>query len=223
MNGILNLVRCFEETRSLENRPQSDRPALRAGRVHVIQSVMEDLAAETSTVSSSACEAKERTEPSIRCILHRMLDLYPYKIQAPHQLLSADTGATQNFATWALTQMECNPQWLLHVMWTDEAHFSLHGDMNTQNSRIRLISNLLDYHSQPLHSSFVNYLLWVLQHLLFWGHFCFEEPCPVSGRNPYAVTLKRYLMLLHDHVVPALQERHALSVVTFMQDGAPLK
>ena len=68
--------------------------------------------------------------------MHRMLDLYPYKILALHQLLPADTNARQNFATWALTQIECNPQCLLNVMCTDEAHFLLDGYLNTQNSRI---------------------------------------------------------------------------------------
>ena len=72
--GILNLVRRLEETWSLEDH----------------QSVMEDLAAETSTGSCSAREAERRmgiSETSIRRILHGMLDLYLYKIQALHQLL----------------------------------------------------------------------------------------------------------------------------------------
>ena len=79
----------------------------------MVQSVMEDLAAEISTGSISARLAERRTripEPSIRRILNGILDLYPYKIQALHQLLQADTGGRQNIATWGLTHMECNPQ-----------------------------------------------------------------------------------------------------------------
>lgn len=223
LNGILNLVRRFEETGSLEDRPRSGRPALRADRVHVVESVMEDMAAETSTGSSSAREAQRRTgipEPSIRRILHGMLDLYPYKIQALHKLLPADTGARQNFATWALEQMQRNPQWLLNVMWTDEAHFSLHGDVNTQNSRIWATSNPREYQSQPLHSPHITVWCGFTASFIL-GPFFFEEHCPVSGWKTCTVNAERYLTLLRDHVVPALQERHALPVVTFMQDGAP--
>ena len=49
--------------------------------------------------------------------------------------------------------------------------------------------------------------------------FFFDEP--VSDKKTCVVTAERYLTLLRDHVVPALQERHALPVVIFMQDGAP--
>ena len=45
---------------SLEDRPRSVRPVLRAIREHVVQSVMEDLAIETSIGNSSALEAEKR-------------------------------------------------------------------------------------------------------------------------------------------------------------------
>ena len=56
-------------------------------RVHVVQKVKEDLAVETSMGSGSVLKVEKRTgipEPSIRRILHGMLDLYPYKILALH-------------------------------------------------------------------------------------------------------------------------------------------
>lgn len=43
----------------------------------------------------------------------------------------------------------------------------------------------------------------------------------MSGWKTCSVTAERYLTLLNDHVIPALQQRRALSSVTFMQDGAP--
>ena len=81
LKRILNLVRRFKETGNFEDRRRSGRPALRANRAHVVQSVIEDLTAETSTGSSSAHEVERRMgipEPLIRRILHGMLDLYPY-------------------------------------------------------------------------------------------------------------------------------------------------
>lgn len=223
LNGILNLVRRFEETGSLEDRPRSGRPSLSADRVHAVKSAMEKVAAETSTGSSSAREAGRITgipQSSIRRILHGILDLYPYKIQTLHQLVPADTGKRLKFATWALAQMDRDPQWLLNVMWTDEAHFSLHGDVNTQNSRIWATSNPREYQTKPMHSPRVT--VWCgFTAAFILGPFFFEESCPASGWKTCTVTAERYLTLLRNQVVPALQERHALPSVTFMQDGAP--
>ena len=72
MKGILSLVRRFEETGRLKDRPRSGRP-LRENRVHKIQSIMEDLDPEISTGSSIAHEAERRTgisKLSIPPILH---------------------------------------------------------------------------------------------------------------------------------------------------------
>ncbi|GIY65675.1 hypothetical protein CDAR_81831 [Caerostris darwini] len=52
------------------------------------------------------------------------------------------------------------PKWLLNIelkpteMWAShKAHISLHGDVNTQNSRTWVTSNPREYLSKPLHSS----------------------------------------------------------------------
>ncbi|GFW07264.1 hypothetical protein TNCV_3694571 [Trichonephila clavipes] len=38
------------------------------------------------------------------------------------------------FANWALLEFEENPHWLLSILWTDEAHFLLHGIVNIVKS-----------------------------------------------------------------------------------------
>ena len=63
---------------------------------------MEDLATETSTRSNSAYEAGKIMgipEQPICSLLHRVLNVYPHKIQAFHKLLPADTDTIQNSAT----------------------------------------------------------------------------------------------------------------------------
>ena len=65
LNWMLNLGRRFEGTRSLEDRPRSGRPALKAQCMHVIQSVMEDLAADTSTGSSNALGPEKERDSGI--------------------------------------------------------------------------------------------------------------------------------------------------------------
>lgn len=58
----LNLLRRFEETGALEDRPQSDiRPSLSADRVYVVESVIGKLATQTSTGSGNAHDAGKMT------------------------------------------------------------------------------------------------------------------------------------------------------------------
>ena len=48
--------------------------------------------------------------------------------------------------------MDLNPQWLLNNMWTNEAHFSRHSDVDTQNSRIQATLIIRAYLAKPLYS-----------------------------------------------------------------------
>ena len=66
MNGIPNLARRFEEIVSLEDNPRSGRPYLRTDRVHVVQRLMEYLAALTSK-GGIAVHMKLREEREFRC------------------------------------------------------------------------------------------------------------------------------------------------------------
>ncbi|GFT32392.1 uncharacterized protein TNCV_4484181 [Trichonephila clavipes] len=66
-------------------------------------------------------------------------------------------------------------------MWTDEAHCSLHGDVNNHNCRIWATSN-----PRP---------------------FFFETQCPVNGWITETVNSQRNLMLLWETVEPCLIQR----------------
>ncbi|GFY05082.1 uncharacterized protein TNCV_562141 [Trichonephila clavipes] len=95
---------------------------------------MEAIASEAASETSSAREAARRLglpPSSVRNILRRILQLYPYKLQSCHELLSAHTAQREAFAKWAFSKMEQDPTWLFNILWTDEAHFSLDGDVNT--------------------------------------------------------------------------------------------
>ena len=164
------------------------------------------MSVETSTGCSKALKAERRTrilKLSIRHIQHGILDLYPYKTQALHMLLPEDTDARQNFATWELAQMEFDSQWLLNFMWTDETHFSLHGDVNSQ---IWVTSNPREFDRwvEQSGSVFSSYDCLVWFYWVFYsGPFSFEEPSSASGRKTCSVTAKLYLTPLSDKVVPA--------------------
>ncbi|GFS68709.1 uncharacterized protein TNCV_1959131 [Trichonephila clavipes] len=183
---------------------------------------MEAIASEAASGTSSAREAARRLglpPSSVRNILRRILQLYPYKLQSCHELLPADTAQREAFAKWAFSKMEQDPAWVFNILWTDEAHFSLHGDVNNHNCRIWATSNPREYTQKPLHSPIVTAWCGFTGSFII-GPFFFETQFPVNGWITETVNAQRYLTLLRETVVPCLIQRGQISNVTFMQDGA---
>ncbi|GFV31619.1 DUF4817 domain-containing protein [Trichonephila clavipes] len=144
--GLLKHVKRFEETGKLEDRARAGRPCLKEARAPCIAVEMEAIASEAASGTSSAREATRRlglSPSSVRNILRRILQLYPY-MQSCHELLPADTAQREAFAKWAFSKMEQDPTWVFNILWTDEAHFSLHGDVNNHNCRIWATSNSIN-------------------------------------------------------------------------------
>ncbi|GFS74641.1 uncharacterized protein TNCV_3977861 [Trichonephila clavipes] len=76
-----------EETGKLEDRAQAGRPGLKEARAPCIAVEMEAIASEAASGTSSAREAARRLglpPSSVRNILRRLLQLYPYKLQSCH-------------------------------------------------------------------------------------------------------------------------------------------
>ncbi|GFS78317.1 uncharacterized protein TNCV_3172451 [Trichonephila clavipes] len=170
---------------------------------------MEAIASEAASGTSSAREAARRLglpPSSVRNILRRILQLYPYKLQSCHELLPADTAQREAFAKWAFSKMEQDPTWVFNILWTDEAHFSLHGDVNNHNCRIWATSNPREYTQKPLHSPKVT--AWCgFTGLFIIGPFFFKTQCPVNGWITETVNAQRYLTLLRETIVPCLIQR----------------
>ncbi|GFX08534.1 uncharacterized protein TNCV_4170331 [Trichonephila clavipes] len=107
---------------------------------------MEAIVSEAASGTSSAHEAARRLglpPSSVRNILRRILKVYPCKLPSCHELLPTDTAQREAFAKWAFSKMEQDPTWVFKILWTDVAHFSLHGDVNNNNCRIWVTSNPL--------------------------------------------------------------------------------
>ncbi|GFV51927.1 DUF4817 domain-containing protein [Trichonephila clavipes] len=220
--GLLKLVKSFEETGKLEDRARARRPCLKEARALCIAVEMEAIASEAASGTSSAREAARRLglpPSSVRNILRRILQLYPYKLQSCHELLPAVTAQREAFAKWAFSKMEQDPTWVFNILWTDEAHFSLHGDVNNHNCRIWATSNPREYTQKPLHSPKVTAWCGFTGSFII-GPFFFETQCSVNGWITETVNAQRYLTLLRETVVPCLIQRGEISNVTFMQDGA---
>ena len=69
-------------------------------------------------------------------ILRKIRNLYPYKLLFLQQLKTQDHAARFDFALNFLSRMQVDEYWPSHILWTDEAHFTSDGAVNTQNSRI---------------------------------------------------------------------------------------
>ncbi|GFV72373.1 uncharacterized protein TNCV_638351 [Trichonephila clavipes] len=121
--GLLKFVKRFEETGKLEDRARAGRPCLKQARAPCIAVEMEAIAFEAASGTYSAREAARRLglpPSSVRNILRRILQLYPYKLQSCHELLPAVTAQREAFAKWAFSKMEQDPTWVFNILWTDE-------------------------------------------------------------------------------------------------------
>ncbi|GFT74444.1 integrase catalytic domain-containing protein [Trichonephila clavipes] len=93
--SLLKLVKHFEKTGKLEDRARAGRPCLKEARTSCIAVEMEAIASEAAAGTNSAREAARRLglpPSSVRNILRRILQLYPYKLQSCHELLPAYTA-----------------------------------------------------------------------------------------------------------------------------------
>ncbi|GFW84156.1 DUF4817 domain-containing protein [Trichonephila clavipes] len=197
--GLLKLVKRFEKTGKLEDRARAGRPCLKEARAPCIAVEMEAIASEAASGTSSASEAARRLglpPSSVRNILRRILQLYPYKLQSCHGLLPAYTAQREAFAKWAFSKVEQVPTWVFNILWTDEkliSHF------------IMTLTTIIVAFGRPL---------------IHVRPFFFETQCPVNGWITETVNAQRYLTLLRETVVPCLIQRGQISNATFLQDRA---
>ncbi|GFS76091.1 DUF4817 domain-containing protein [Trichonephila clavipes] len=176
---------------------------------------METLTSESTAGTSSAWETGRSLglRPFwIRHILHGALNHYPYKLQSCHELLPSDTVEREAFARWALSIFKQDSCWVFNITWTDEAHFSFHGDVshtvstdNTHNCRIWRTSNSRVYTGKSLHSPKVTVCCGFIGSFII-GPLIFETQCPVNGWKTVTVNVQRYLTLLREKVAPCLEK-----------------
>ncbi|UYV76006.1 hypothetical protein LAZ67_13002109 [Cordylochernes scorpioides] len=58
------------------------------------------------------------------------------KIQRFHELKVSDFEKCQEFPAWVFWKINIDENWVLNILWTDQIHFSLNGQVITQNSHI---------------------------------------------------------------------------------------
>ncbi|GFW89292.1 uncharacterized protein TNCV_4934601 [Trichonephila clavipes] len=191
--AVARMISKFEATGCLDDRPRSGRPSTRRNAAETVKDEM---------------ETSGRT---LRC--------YLYKIHRHHELLPGDSVNRRAFAVWAFEKMAEDDDWLSNLLWTDEAHFTLRGSVNTHNCRILATENPRTVVETPLHDEKVT--VWVgYTTSTVIGPFFFEEMRD-SDFVTATVTGERYADMLQNHIIPSLVDKHLLERTIFMQDGAP--
>ena len=208
VQSISRLVAKFEESKSLHDLPKAGRPSKDNERLEVIENSLLSLQeANPHGHASSRSVAKQTGIPqsSVVRILAKM-GYHPYKLRLHQELLPADLPQRINFANWILR----NEESLKNIIWSDEAYFSLDGEVNRHNSVVWACENPNKIITKKLHSPKV--CVWMgfsAKHKL--QPFFFTEN----------VNQDNYTDLLHSHVVPQLKQKRIFRSTIFQHDGAP--
>ena len=129
----------------------------------------------------------------------------PYKPRKVHQLLPNDFETRFSFAERALNEVTFES-----VLWTDEAYFTLNGDVNSVRGSKWSPTPTKVLLEKPIHP----------QKVLVWCGFNSKfivDPFFVDG----TLNSAKYLHLLQNHVEPFLRRKRCVTRTIFQQDGAP--
>ena len=115
------------------------------------------------------------------------------------QLNPAESKKRHNFAINFLARISVNNECSWNIFWSDEAHFTLDGAVNRQNSRIRplLCMSVICIRICVWHGFTADFIL---------GPF-FSEQSTSQDPQRCSITSSRYCCLLQQYVIPALRER----------------
>lgn len=222
INALKNLIKKFEETGSLAVRPGRGRkPVSEQTATDVATALVESSHGAVAGSSSARGVARqlEMTPSTVWKVLRKVLKFYPYKISRLQELKPNDTATRLTFALTFLARMEVDDTWPWKILWGDEAHFYLNGDVNTQNCRIWASEHPQEIVQIPLHSPKLTIWCGFTADFII-GPFFFEN-ITRTGPQTCTVTAERYRDMLTSFVIPQLQQRQCLDETIFMQDGAP--
>ena len=79
--------------------------------------------------------------------------LFPYKVSTHQTLTEADKESRKRYSGWLLRKCDTDPEFLHHVWFSDEAHFHLDGQVNSQNFRFWSAEPPDVVSQAPLHSA----------------------------------------------------------------------
>lgn len=223
VTAVRALIKKFERTGSVEDEHRSGRPKVSEEVVAAIRNTV-TLIGEGNTYGESSVRAIARAtevpKSTVWKTMTKILKLHPYHLHSVHELLPHDPATRLRFAEDFIARVQDNPQWLGSILWTDEALFTLSGQVNTHNTVIWAANNPHSLIQHPLHSETVN--VWIgLNSRFIIGPYFFQEVDGNGELRTVTTNGDRYLEMLENFVLPELHQRNALAETTWMQDGAP--
>ncbi|GBO01184.1 hypothetical protein AVEN_234090-1 [Araneus ventricosus] len=187
--ALLKIIQEFETTRQLGILPGRGRKQISSSRVAtaVVEAISQS--PHGSMIVSVVSCVLDMPHSTVRKILRRILNFYPYKIKPVHLLQDGDSEVHTTFTLEFFTRMVVDVTWPWNILWSDEAHFCLNGYVSTHNCRIRAEENPHATQEQPLHPDKVT--VWCGSTATFIiGPYFFEEitangiqTCSVTGQR----------------------------------------
>ncbi|PRD33585.1 UNVERIFIED_CONTAM: hypothetical protein NCL1_17226 [Trichonephila clavipes] len=168
------MMKKFEATCSLSSHQRSGGPSITAAVATIVEQTVQSILAIAAHGKCSAREISRQTGVSYGSVwktLRITLRRYPHKLQHNQELKPPDFDSHRDFVNLVFSKMEEQHDWLRSVLWTDEVHFTLSGEVITHNCR-----------------------MWTTE-------------------NPHA--------FVQSNIIPELEARLTLQIVTFTQEGAP--
>lgn len=210
---IRRLINKFEATGSVNNQPTPTRRR-NVRSAQNVAAVRDSVRENPRQSISRRAQELRLSETSLRRILHLNLGMHPYKIQLTQELKINDHRQRRIFADWALEQLEVDPDFGRKIIFSDEAHFWLNGNVNKQNCRYWAENNPQEVHQVAMHPAKVT--VWCG----FWaggiiGPYFFENDDGVS----ITVNGERYRSMITNFFWHEIDNMD-VEDMWFQQDGA---
>ena len=207
-NTICRIHKKATETGELDDEPRPGR-----GRSSEDISRVEVNVQEEPQLSVRArAHRLHLSSSNVQRILRSDLKLHPYKPRLLQELSDEDFAHRMTFCEEIVELLDSDADFLNKLVFTDEAHFHLSGEVNRHNLRYWAAENPDFVLTQPLHSPRVTVWAGVWAGG-FLGPIFFNET--ING--------SRYLEMLRDEVLPRLKEIDDFNAnrLIWQQDGAP--
>ena len=221
ITNLRKMIERFETTGTLGVQSGRGRKRIKQEQIKEVATAVVDQATANTQGNSSARSISKQTDipfSTVQKILRKIIKFYPYKITSNQQLLPGDRNTRLEFALRFLARLEVDDDWPWRILWSDEAHFHLHGDINTHNCRIWADANSHVVHQIPLHSPKVTVWCGFTASFINGPYF---YKVGRNGLTTCSVNSDRYANMLENFVIPELQQRNCIYSTHFMQDGAP--
>lgn len=216
LQALRDLVRKFEDTGCTCDKPRSGRPTVSED---VVMEVHHTVTAGHTETARGIARVLDIPNSTVRKLLRSVLHMFPYRFQRVQMLEPGDPQQRLDFANEFLLRYDADNDWPLRILWTDEAHFTLNGSINTKNCVHWGETNHHAVAPVPLFDAKVTAWCGITATFVL-GPFFFEETTP-TGPATCSVTGLRYAAMLKNYVLPELRRLNALNDIVWMQDGAP--